>query len=231
MAYLNFIERYPLASLAVFFIVVPLVSAIYQYHYLDKAFRLLLIFLSVDLILGLWMFYLAANRTNNIPLLNIFVPVRYIFLSGMFYYYFRSEKIKRIIKYTIIGFIPFTLIDVYTSNADLTDLHNHMVGKYSQVVESGLIILWGLLYFYEIIKNLKVPSLTSFPFFWVCAGLLFYYSGNIFFYPFWYYMYKWENDLHLGLIEEIPYVVEIVSLLLFAVGIWNIRSLHDKPEL
>jgi hypothetical protein len=105
-----------------------------------------------------------------------------------------------------------------------------MVGRYSQVVESVLMILWVLLYFYEIIKSMVVKNITSYPFFWVCAGLLFFYSGNIFFFPFWYFMNKWENDLKLGLIEKIPYAVEIVSLLLFTIGIWNMRVQHARTE-
>lgn len=226
MDYLRFIEKYTLASFAVFFIVVPLILSIYRYAYLSKAFRLLFIFLCLDLIVGLWMLHLAANRTNNIFILNIFVPFRYILYSGMFYYNFKSEKFKRFIFPTFLVFIPFAFLDVYTSNTDFTDMHNHLVGKYSQVVESVLIIVWVLLYFYELIKFLDITNIISYPFFWVCAGLLIFYSGNIFYFPFWHYMNKWENDLQLGFMEEIPYAVEIISLCMFSLGIWLTRSHH-----
>ncbi|TDB67838.1 hypothetical protein [Arundinibacter roseus] len=230
MAYLTFIERYFLASVAVFFIAVPLALSLYRYSSLDKAFKLLLIFLCLDLVIGLGMFHLAAYRTNNIPLVNLFVPVRYLLFAGMFFYNFKSIRLKKVIQYTMIGFVPFTLLDTYTSNANLADLHNHMVGKYAQVVESILVILWVLLYFYEIIKTLNVTNIISYPFFWVCAGLLIFYSGNIFYFPFWYYMNRWENDLQLGFIEEIPYAVEIISLFLFSIGIWLTKSHYDNIE-
>jgi hypothetical protein len=180
MVYLEFINKFTVSSLAVFVILIPLILSLSSYSYLDKAFRLLLTFLCIDLIIGLWMFHLAAYRSNNILLLNIFVPMRYMLLGGMFIHYFHSNRNRQIIFFSIIAFIPFTIIDVYTSNENLADLHNHMVGRYSQVVESVLMILWVLLYFYEIIKSMVVKNITSYPFFWVCAGLLFFYSGNIF---------------------------------------------------
>ncbi|WP_373511548.1 hypothetical protein, partial [Persicitalea sp.] len=172
--------------------------------------------------------HLAAHRANNILLLNRFVPFRFILFSGLFYYNFRSLAIKRVMFYTLIAFIPFALLDIYASNRNLSDLHNHLVGRYSQVVESALIILWVLLYFYEIIDTLKVSNILTYPFFWVCAGLLIFYSGNIFYFPFWYYTNKWENNLRLGWIEDIPYIVELISLFLFSVGIWQNRSHHDR---
>jgi len=230
MAYLSYIERYPLASFAVFFLIVPLGLVWVRYRHLGKAFGLLLTFLALDLAVGIWMLHLAAHRSNNLLLLNIFVPFRYVLFSGMFYFNFRSPRIKRIILYTMIAFGPFALLDIYASNLNLADLHNHLVGRYSQVVESALIILWVLLYFYEIINSLKVSNILTYPFFWVCAGLLIFYSGNIFYFPFWYYINKWENNLRLGWVEDVPYIVEIISLSLFSIGIWLTRPHHDSIQ-
>lgn len=228
MAYITYFERYPLASFAVLFISVPLSLAIYRFAWLDEAFRLLFVFLCLDLAVGFCMLHLASHRTNNLLLVNLFVPCRYLLFGGMFYYKFRSPRIRKIILYTLIGFVLFTLLDVYTSNPQLSDFHNHRVGKYSQVVESVLIIVWVLLYFYEMTKTLKVNNIITYPFFWVCAGLLIFYSGNIFYFPFWYYMYVWKDDLKLGFVEEVPNVVEIISLLLFSIGIWQTRAHHDS---
>lgn len=230
MAYFTYFERYPLASFAVFIILLPLSLAIYRLDCLDRVFWLLFFFLCLDLLVGLGMIHLAAYRSNNILLLNLFVPCRYLLFSGMFYYKFHSPKLKKIILYSLVGFVPFTILDIYISNPQLSDLHSHRVGRYSQVVESSLIIVWALLYFYEMAKTLPVKNIISYPFFWVCAGLLLFYSGNIFYFPFWYYMYVWEDDLKLGFVEEVPYGVEILSLLLFSIGIWQTRSDYDSPE-
>lgn len=230
MAYFTYFERYPLASFAVLFILLPLSLAVYRYAWLDRSFRLLFYFLCLDLAIGLGMVHLAAHRTNNLLLLNAFVPLRYLLFSGMFYYKFRSTRCRKWILYSMLAFVPFALLDVIASNPALGDLHNHRVGRYSQVVESLLIILWALLYFYEITQTLKVKNIISYPFFWVCAGLLIFYSGNIFYFPFWYYMYVWEDDLKLGFVEEVPNLVEIVSLLLFSIGIWQTRKDHESIE-
>lgn len=226
-AYLSFFERHTLASLAVFLTVVPVLIGLTRLSYFDRAFQLFLAFLLLNLVVGFWMLHLAVHRTNNILIVNLFVPVRYTLLSGMFYFYFQSFRYRRAIVMTLLAFIPFVFLDIYLSNNDLMDLHNHRAGKFSQVVESMLMILWVLLYFLEIIKSLAVANIVAFPFFWVCAGLLIFYSGNVFFFPFWYYMNQWENDLQLGIIEQIPYVIEIISLFLFSVGVWLKQSKYD----
>ena len=225
-AFFSYVERYPLASFNVFFILLPLCLSVYRYSSLDTAFRLLLAFLAVDFVVGVWMIYLAAHRTNNILLVNLLVPVRYALFSGMFYFRFVSGRYRRAVLYTIIGFLPFAMLDLYAGNLNLADLHNHRVGKYAQVVESALLITWALLYFREMVNALKIDNIISYPFFWVCAGLLIFYSGNIFFFPFWHYMYKWENDLRLGFIEKIPLIIELITLFLFSIGIWQTRKHH-----
>ncbi len=227
MAFFTYVERYPLACAPVFFILLPLLLCVARYRSLNSAFRLMLIFLAIDLFVGLIMIQLAANHQNNILVLNLFVPVRYALFGAMFIEQFQSERYRHWIRYSIVGFIPFALLNIYISNYNLADLHYHRVGKYAQVIESALIILWALLYFYETIKALKVSNIIQYPFFWVCAGLLIFYSGNIFFFPFWHYMYQWEKNLELGFIERIPAIVELISLHLFSIGIWQTRSHRD----
>jgi hypothetical protein len=230
MAYLRYFEKYPLSSMTVFLIAVPLTLCLYRYRYLNEAFRLLLAFLALDFLVGLLMLHMAAHRTNNIWVLNVYVIFRYLLTTGMFYYYFQSVRLKRMALWSIGAFTAFALLDIYLSNEDLSDLHNHLTGKYSQVVESMLVIFWVLAYFYELIKYLNITNLISYPFFWVCAGVLIFYSGNVFYFPFWYYINRWENDLNLGFMEEIPYLFEIASLFLFSVGILFTRSHYDVVE-
>lgn len=230
MAFFSYVERYPLACAPVFFIILPLLLCLVRYGSFDGAFRTLFAFLAIDLVVGLVMIQMAAYHQNNLLLLNLFVPIRYALFGLIFYWRFQSERYRRWIWYSIIGFIPFALLDIYVSNYNLADLHHHRVGKYAQVVESALIILWALLYFYETIKELKVNNIIRYPFFWVCAGLLIFYSGNIFFFPFWHYMYQWEEKLDLGFIERVPAIVELISLFLFTVGIWQTRSHRESLE-
>jgi hypothetical protein len=230
MAYLRYLERYPLSSLAVFIIAIPLALCMYRYRYLDKAFRLLFIFLILDFVVGLMMFHLAAYRTNNVWLLNGYVLFRYSLTSGMFYFYYQSVRLKQAVLASIVAFVCISLLDIYLSNENLTDWHNHLSGKYSQVIESILIIFWVLAYFYELIKHLNIQNIVGYPFFWVCAGVLIFYSTNVFYAPFMYYINRWENDLKLGFMEKIPYMFEIVSLILFSVGIWLTRSHYDIAE-
>ncbi|MEO6686976.1 MAG: hypothetical protein ABIN24_13475 [Dyadobacter sp.] len=219
-SYINFIHNHFIVSLAVFITVIPLILIFYRKANIDPSFYLLQIYLITKFIIDLIMFHYATQRTNNLMYYNLSIPLRYALLSGMFYYKIDSAIYKRGIIYSIIGFTTFTIWDVVYSNPDINDLHNHSMVAYATTVECLLMLFWILAYFYEIIRMLKIPNLLTFPFFWVCSGLLLYYSSFIFIAPILHYTEKWENPLYIGFLNLVPYIFETLCLLFFSIGVW-----------
>lgn len=217
--YLHYFNYDILAGISVVVTLLPLTMIIYRKAYIDPSFRLLLFFLIFKLLIDLAMFHLAAERSNNLVLFNISVMIRYALLSGMFYFKFEHEVIRRCLIPLSVIFSIFTLWDIWQCNENLSNLHLHRLVQYSATAESILMILIVLMYFYELIRSLKIPNLLTFPFFWVCAGLLLYYSSMVFIAPALHYATQWNSMMNLGLLERIPYIFEIVSILLFTVGI------------
>lgn len=218
--YLFYFDYDLLGSLTVVVTILPLFLIIYRKAYIDPSFRLLLWLLVIKFGIDLIMFHLAATRSNNLVFFNLSILFRYAFLSGMFYYKFENKYLRKIIPPVTICFVVFFLWDIWNCNDKPIDLHTHRIVKYSLTLESALMIFWVLLYFYELIRSLKIPNLLTFPFFWVCSGLLLYYSSIIFIAPALHYVSQWQKQMDIGMLEKIPYVFEIVGTLLYSIGIW-----------
>ena len=219
-SYFTFIQNHLIVCLAVFITIIPLCLILYRKANVDPSFYLLLIYLVTKLIIDLIMFHYATQRTNNLIYYNLSIPLRYALLSGMFYFKIESGTYKKGIIYSIIGFSVFTIWDVLYSYPDIKDLHNHSMVAYATTVECLLMLFWILVYFYEVIRMLKIPNILTFPFFWVCSGLLLYYSSFIFIAPILHYTEKWDNPLYIGFLNLVPYIFETLCLLFFSIGVW-----------
>lgn len=219
--YLSYCQRQPIASISVFITIIPIVLICYIRAYADRTFLLLFVYLLFKLCIDLIMFHYATVRINNIVYYNISVPIRYGFLSSLFYYQINNEKYKTGILVSIVLLSAFFIWDFLHINPELSDLHNHRMVLYATTLECLLILLWILLYFYETVQALKIPDLPAFPFFWICSGLLLYYSSYLFIAPFLSHIEQWNSDLDIGFLYYIPYIFESISMILFSVGTWK----------
>jgi len=210
----------PILCTAVFITLVPLIFLIFKKAYKDRTFRLLGYYLTFKLAIDIMMFHSASLHRNNIILYNLSIPVFYALLSGMFYQKLVNPFYKKLIVFSIIIFTGLSSWDIFNANPNLSDLHNHRAVIFSKTIEGVLMISIVLVYFYEVIKSLQIPNLLTFPFFWICSGLLLYYSSMIFIAPVLHYTATWTNTLELGMTEYVPYIFEIICAILFTIGIY-----------
>jgi len=229
-SYISYYLRQPLVCSAVFVTPIPIILILYRRAYLDPSFKLLLIFLVLKFIIDLVMLHYAAIRGNTVLLYNISLPLRYIPLSGMYYFKFQNRLFKKAILYLIAFFLLFTIWDVININPNLLTFHDHRMVAYSTTIESFLMIFWILYYFFETIRSLKIPNLLTFPFFWVCSGLLLFYASFAFIAPILTYAIVWKNPLDLGILIYLPYIFEIIASVLFCVGISFFSSGHHAKQ-
>ncbi|HEV7379413.1 MAG TPA: hypothetical protein VGN64_06445 [Dyadobacter sp.] len=218
--YIHFFQYDILANITVIVTLLPLILIMYRKAYVDPSFRLLFIFLILRFIIDLLMFHFATYRMNNLMLYNLSIVVRYTFLSGMFFYKFENPTLKKFIVPVIVAFICFSVWDIWQCNPSFSNLKEHRIVKYASTIEALLMIFWTLAYFYELIRALKIPSLLTFPFFWICSGLLVFYSSLIFVSPALHYAIRWETMFTIGFLDRILYIFDIVIMLLFSLGIW-----------
>lgn len=217
--YFSYIKRQPVVSAPVFLTLLPIFLIWRKKAYHDQVFLVLLIYLILKFGVDFVMFDWASRKKNTVLLYNLSIPVRYVLTSWMYYYKldFKIQKIWLIISLPV--FVGFSVWDIIQTNPSMWDLHNHNMVLYSTTVESLLMLFWIMLYFYNTIRTLKIPNLLNYPFFWICSGLLLYYSSFLFIAPVLHYASKWEQWMEIGFLYYIPYVFESVSIILFSIGI------------
>jgi len=216
--YISYFARQPIVCTAVFTTAIPLVLIFVRKAYIDPVFLILLIYLIFKFLLEITMFHYASNKINNIVFDSLHVILRYCLLSSMFYYKNESKYLKKLLLISILGFLILAVWDFFKVNKNLFETHNHQEFLYTTTIECILMIFWILSYFYETIRSLKIPNLLSYPFFWVCSGMLLFYSSSVFIAPLFHYTFKWENYIDIGFLVYVPSIFDIICMFFFGIG-------------
>lgn len=225
-AILIFFQYYPV-FLGVFVTLIPIGILIAKRRKLDLAFRLLLVYLVIKFVLDWGMIYAAVTGQNNLLLHNLLVPIRYILLSSMMYQFLESEKLKQAIKWVIPFFLMLSAAEMYVSYLPGNSDQEHFLVRYIGVLECLLMLLWILLYFYELLKSLKVVNLLASARFVVAVAWMFFYSSLVFFLPFLFYVSRFRQRLDLGTLAFIPDYMDMLTNLILAAAVGLITSEHN----
>ncbi len=109
---------------------------------------------------------------SNGWLYNISVPVEYVFFAFLFYKHFRSTRNIQYVKYYILIFPLFVLInDLFVQ--DILSFSTNILK-----VGSFFMIIFCCHYFFEILKVELVINPVQHPFFWIVSGLFIFNVGE-----------------------------------------------------
>jgi hypothetical protein len=218
-SYLDFFYRHPLSSLAVFITLLPLGLALQRKASIDQPIRVLVAYLIIKLVIDLAMLHYVVLSRNNLIFYNLSIPIRYVLLSTVLFYYFQSKLLRTFLLASIPLFVLFSVWDMLSTNPDLSDTYNHQLVRYAATVESILMIVWLLAFFYQVTQPARKTDLPALPSFWISSGLLVYFSTYIFIAPLLHYVAQRESTVDLGVLYTAPYFFEIISMVLISLGI------------
>jgi hypothetical protein len=140
----------------------------------DKLIRAIVFFNTFYI--GFDFLYYLIRKTNRElgDYFNLFfVPLEYLFIYLFFSSIFKTKQAKSLLNYSILLFLLFWGITSYfipisTFNSILNGL------------ESLIVILLTLIYFYEEIKNPQTLFIYSQPQFWGVIGFFLFFAGSFF---------------------------------------------------
>lgn len=121
--------------------------------------------------------YLNINGSNALSL-NIFNIVEFAFYSWLFYNEAILAKKRKEILIITSSFFCFAFINILFIQG-----YNHF-HSYSYLLGSLMIIYYACSFFYSLFHSKGYINLLRFSMFWICTGLLFFYSGMFFYYIF-----------------------------------------------
>ncbi|MEZ4903443.1 MAG: hypothetical protein R2822_17605 [Spirosomataceae bacterium] len=170
-----------ISLLADFSILIPfLIFIIRGADILLIANKIILGYISLMLLRNIITSIMAEFSVYNIYLYNWHNLINFTLITLLYYYVLQKRNFKLI----AFVFIFIATLIPFLDYQSLFDTKTIYFNRFSYNISGCLAIILILLFFYELIQNLQVPELKSFPLFWFSAGVLFYYSGTVFSYLF-----------------------------------------------
>lgn len=195
----------------------PLVVGLIFYKKLNTNLKLLNIFLWFCLAIELGSHMLIAYKTSNLFLSHIYVPVEFIFISWIYQrslnHYFTVQWLRTI----CAAFVAFCIFNILFIQS-IWELNN-----YPRALESLIMIIYSLFYFYKIFQEAKIKYLEKEYLFWLSVGVLVYFSGSLFIFIFSNFMIG-EEKIYRYYIWEIHGALNILLHITFTIAIWIFKK-------
>ncbi len=117
-------------------------------------------------------FEMATRSIPNVWLYNYFSAIEFNFYFLFFYQLLRGVLVRRIVLITVVVYpiLAFTNI-IFFQGRNGAELHTYTV-----MLGAILVIIYCMLFFYQVLRYPGTESLTRIPAFWITTGLLFFYA-------------------------------------------------------
>jgi hypothetical protein len=128
------------------------------------------LFLGFTLFIEIYSTLLADNGQVTVPVYNISTTIEVVYYLWVFREILKKVLQKKILLLAMIGYPVISLIDL---------LFIQQPGNFHSVsyaIGCLLIILFSIIYFYDLFTNPKAIILHNEPAFWITTGLLLFYS-------------------------------------------------------
>jgi len=189
----------------------PVLAALYNYKNLDKVLKIATIYFIASIMSDLAQQVMKMmGRDSNWVVIHIYIAVSIALLGAMYFYAFFNQLVKQVVLTLTLVSLAIVLVNILFFNG-LDDYPT-----ISNTVLSVLLICFSLAYFYQLLTRQEFVHIEKQGLFWINAGMLFYFSTNIFLFM----LFKRILSEHLLDYYMINNVTNIVSNVLFTVGLF-----------
>ena len=161
------------AYISFFSAFLPTVVGIYRFNKMQKTLRILSVFCIIKVIFVCLGAYLGYNGINNMPVIHIYTPFEFSFFC-IIVSTTMSKKFKKILILLAILFTVFCIINA---------MYLQSIKDFNAIPRgiAGLILICVCSYFfYNLFISENTIDIIRYPFFWLNAALLIYFSGTFF---------------------------------------------------
>lgn len=152
----------------------PLAAAALRYRRYGSALRLLTWFFVVGALFDFMSVVTDRLRVNNMALFHLFAVVNLLFLGRLYYRALHGPRLRRGLVVALAGLLAFSAYEALRPGG----LERFPSGV--MTAQCGLFIGLSLTYFYQLLHQPVATAIEQNPLFWVSAGVLVYFSGNLF---------------------------------------------------
>jgi hypothetical protein len=117
--------------------------------------------------------YLAKKVVSNLFLYHILTPIQYLLIAAMYGAIIKHPLIRKAAIWSIPPFVIISLLFSFT----IQPISEY--NSYSILIKHFLVIMFALIYFFEIISTTPYTKVYLQPVFWISVGYLFHSTLNI----------------------------------------------------
>jgi hypothetical protein len=141
-------------------------------------------------------------------------------LLSLIYFYALGKKGEKVFLIINVCYLIFGMVNMLF-------YQKSSINTYTLILESILIIIFSLYYFYWLLSALPTAQLQRLPMFWLNSAHIIYFSGNLFLFVFTSYLVNVLNN-NLLVYWTIHNILGIIEGLMIIVALWldlqNIKS-------
>ncbi len=200
-----------LTKCSVFSTVVPLLTYLARGRKLNKLLRILFVYLIVSLITDLFCFY-GEYKSLNHYVINVFTYFEFVCFSLILTMRNDTLKYKSFIPLCLAFTFGFVLSFIYTRNPG-------QINNFVNCFEAMILIILSIINLFELNNDLSIPNLFQYPYFWILASTLLYFSVVLFVFIFSGYILDPAASKPVKFLWIIHNSVHILFNLLIAVSI------------
>jgi hypothetical protein len=157
---------------------------------------------------------LAIRAIYNTPVIHVFTVLELSLYTWIYHKSMPQWFTRRITYFIIAGFTLLAIANtiflesIWEFNAN------------ARALESVILIVLSLIYYYQLYREMKVYDLHLLPTFWVAAGVLVNFSTNLLFFSFFSWLLQQDHIEAWDMALRIHSVSNIILYLLLAIGLW-----------
>jgi len=199
-----------LSNTSAFSGVFPVVAVLLNYKRLDKVLRIAAVFFVISAGFDLWQeITIKMHMVNNLHIIRLFLVICLLFFSAIYYNAFFS----RVLKKTVVILSALVLLVMIVNAVFIDAIKDYPALPHT--VLNIVLIFYSLAYFYQLLSRQEFVHIEKQGLFWINAGVLFYFSINIFLFMLFSRIIQAGQEDYL----MIQSVTNIIANLLYTVGL------------
>jgi hypothetical protein len=188
----------------------PVIAVILNYKRLDKVLRIAAVFFVISAGFDLWQaITIKMLMVNNLHIIRLFLVICLLFFSAIYYNAFFS----RVLKKTVVILSALVLLIMIVNVVFIDAIKDYPALPHT--VLNIVLIFYSLAYFYQLLSRQEFVHIEKQGLFWINAGVLFYFSINIFLFMLFSRIIQAGQQDYL----MIQSVTNIIANLLYTVGL------------
>jgi hypothetical protein len=150
----------------------------------------------------------------------IYLVVSFYLLTRMYHLAFKAINMKWVVLITCV-FLSFTLLNIFV-------IQTTLLNSYANILYSSILIIYCLLYFYVLIRDLPSLYVHHLPMFWFNSALLIFHAGAFFLFSFTSYLVHVLKD-DLLIYWSFHNILSVIEHFIVMIGLYyDLKLLNAK---